>query len=179
MKNITAFYSKRSGRRITEKSAKANPDWTYTLSIDPNFIRGKQVKIDTDGMPKTLNEAMNVAVLWEKYKAKLVRRRAAYARRKAQQMPAVTAFYSIRTGMRVSETYGKKHPNKVESFTLDPAILRKNGIVQDEDGAASNLSAARSGQEFKVLRDKVRIARNEHRKAVRKSKRLEKKLHEM
>lgn len=80
---------------------------------------------------------------------------------------AIAAYYSKKTGLRVSAVYGTRNPDAVETYTLDPALLKKNNIVQDEDGAAANLSAARTGEKFRELAQNIKDLKNASRRAAR------------
>jgi hypothetical protein len=82
-------------------------------------------------------------------------------------MTTQTAYYSLKTGARVSATFGQRNPDKVETYTLDPALLKKNNIPQDADGAASNIEAARYGEQRRKIAQDIKDAKNAIRRAER------------
>lgn len=83
----------------------------------------------------------------------------------------VQGHYSLKTFKRVSDSYAKANPSKIETFAFDPAFLKKNDIVQDADGAALNLTAAREAKQLENLAQSKRDAKNAARRAAAAAKR--------
>lgn len=80
---VEAFYSLKTGKRTTNAYGKRYPEKVLTLSINPNFLRGKDVAITADGMPANLEAAKLAKAMLETHAAKLAARRAAAAAKKA------------------------------------------------------------------------------------------------
>lgn len=83
---------------------------------------------------------------------------------------SITASYSIATGKRVSEKFAKSQPSKAESFTVDLAIITKNKIPQDTDGAPLNIEAARMAKRLGDAANAVKEAKKAERRANYKAK---------
>lgn len=81
-KLVTAYYSKKTGKRVTDAFGAKNPNYVNVLSIDPNFLRGSEVKVSGDGMPINWAIAEAVKLTWNTYQAKLDARRKVAAAKK-------------------------------------------------------------------------------------------------
>lgn len=81
-KTLIAYYSLATGNRVKEAYGKRNPEKVLTLELNPNFLRGKDVVIDADGMPANLTAAKLAEAMLETHQAKLKARRADYAAKK-------------------------------------------------------------------------------------------------
>mgnify|MGYP007082273359 CR=1 FL=1 len=85
-------------------------------------------------------------------------------------MSTQTAYYSRKTGARVSATFGLRNPTKVVSFTGDPTGVFTDGVypvVVDSDGMPANLPAAAAVVKALKLAQVVKDAKNAQRRAER------------
>lgn len=53
------------------------------------------------------------------------------------------AFYSLKTGKRTTNTFGKRNPEKVLAVNIDSNFLRGKQIAITDDGMPANLEAAK------------------------------------
>lgn len=100
-KHVTIYYSRANGRRVGEAFAKRKPTWVNTLTLDPNFLRGKNFKVASDGMPTNWHEAEKARYAWNDYQD-VLRRRREKARQKREA--------SLRIVNEVNRTLSKMAP---------------------------------------------------------------------
>lgn len=96
-KLVTAYYSKKTGARTTDGFALRNPNYVNSLTIDPNFLRGRIIKIARDGMPANWANAETAKLAWNIHQAKLeARRAAAKAKKLAKKAAAVNVTVTVK-----------------------------------------------------------------------------------
>lgn len=76
---FTAHYSLKTGKRVKPAFAEKNPNSVVSFRVSPDFLRGKEIAIDKDGMPLNLAAAQMAKLKWDVHQAKLAARRAKYA----------------------------------------------------------------------------------------------------
>lgn len=93
-KLVTAHYSKKTGRRVSNAFAERNPNYVTAVALDPEFLRGMAyMQIGHDGMPANLDLAQKAKASWDVKQTKLAHRRAQYKVKKLKKAAAVVADY--------------------------------------------------------------------------------------
>ncbi|WJJ54895.1 hypothetical protein [Xanthomonas phage RTH11] len=111
-KLVTAYYSKKTGARTTDGFALRNPNYVNALTLDPNFLRGKTIKIASDGMPANWAAAEKAKLAWDVHQAKLdARRKTAAAKKAAKKVAAVTTTKTVKKAAQKKQV--KKAVKKV------------------------------------------------------------------
>lgn len=114
-KLVTAYYSKKTGKRVTDAFGAKNPNYVNVLTIDPNFLRGSVVKVSGDGMPINWVVAEAVKLSWNTYQAKLdARRKVAAAKKLTTKTTKKTT--AKKTVQNVVKAAAKKNLAKVKKL---------------------------------------------------------------
>ena len=120
---FTAHYSLKTGKRVKPAFAEKNPNSVVSFRVSPDFLRGKEIAIDKDGMPLNLAAAQMAKLKWDTHQAKLVLRRAKYAVKKAAAKKAAKKTAKKAVVKKVAQ---KIHKSAISGKIVSAAHAEQN-----------------------------------------------------